>query len=146
MARIQKTPLQKAGSNWDVDHSELGGRISRRPKRRESTENAPGPKRKSAMVTQNENANWNGSRSTARNRMNACMRQEAIQLNGVNTPKQSAAATTRIPANSHVEIDIAESDITLRRSIPAAHRRKSNSPQPGPPPGNIENSLCTVQR
>ena len=38
-------------------YSESEWTMSRRPNRRESSENAPGPKRKSAAVTLNENAN-----------------------------------------------------------------------------------------
>lgn len=137
--------------NWVVDirvcgvYFEWVGRISRRPKRRQSTENAPGPKRRRADVTQRENASSRMSRSTSKNSMVICARPEAMQLRGVKAPIQSEMARTIKPAASQNGISTVDFTIRLRRSIPAAHRRRIRSPIPAPPTGNMEKSLCTAR-
>src|SRR5262249_36243641 len=74
--------------------------------------------------------------------MKTCTAPERQQTTGVNAPRQNAPASMTMPI-SHMAIETVGSAVLLRTSIPAAQTRKSRSPQPAAPAGNIENSLCT---
>jgi len=120
--------------------------MRRRPNRRESIENAPGPKRKRAVMTQIEKTSRKGSGACGHSNMRTCTSAETQHTTGVKAPRQNAPASMITPAISQVAIGTDVLVTLFRTSIPAAHRRKSTSPQPAAPAGNIENSLCTALR
>jgi len=87
--------------------------MSLRPNRRESSENAPGPRSKRAAVTQSENPHRNGSGSCGPSRMKNSNRAETLQVTGVSAPRQNAPASMNVPAISHLAIETVASAALL---------------------------------
>src|SRR5580704_4175779 len=98
---IRKTTFELLmASRWTHLASEWT--MSRRPNKRESSENAPGPRRKRTAFTQNEKANRKSSGSYARRNMKIRNKTQTQQVIGVNKPRQNAATTITTAANSQV--------------------------------------------
>jgi hypothetical protein len=148
LARWVSSESGEIGEDSMTHHSiyvEFVQTISRRPNRRESMENAPGPKRNSAVVRQSEKTNWRGSGRGSKTRENACSKAEMLQLMGVSAPKQNAPTRMLKTALSQREIERFVTAVP-RTSAVAAQSRRSSNPHPAAPAGNIENSLCTTLR
>ena len=136
------------------DLGDFGMTISRLPKRRESTEKAPGPSnaRDIAITTIRPAVIPERLASGNANEAKATVKQDAAAMllaTGVRNPKRRHTPlpkATKLVASAGVATppSFAKSDIaSMINTSPTAARRISN-PAPGPPLGNVENSLCSV--
>jgi len=130
-------------------------KISWRPNSRASTENTPGPSKASAtaMTTISKEATLpsNGPRATIGSQESARARMPRVikmLTTGVRNPikrqaphparaRQTATSTIRSPALERHHKPCAEA------MAPTTTRIRSSA-DPGLPPGNVENSLCSV--
>ena len=130
--------------------------ISRRPKRCESSENAPGPRnpiaaaiittRKVVSGESNKPGVVIGNRESATPALAKPTRMLAI---GVSSPIRSKAPVITV-SKPTAHVPSARLLGSVRHSPPwtaavtPTVARKSRRPKPGPPPGNVENNLCSL--
>lgn len=162
MGRKSKMPwLSVLRSAVDVTYGfsrreNCGITISRRPNRRESIENAPGPRRpREPAITATRTAasrTWGESKASTGTTKNAATTQETIPRmppTGVKKPSKRdsplvTAINVKVPMDRIAASDRVRVDRPARsRTIPVV-ARNNRRPMPGHPPGNVENNLCSV--
>ncbi len=132
-----------------------GTTISLRPNKRESIENAPGPRRpREAAMTPTRTAtpliSGGFKLSTGIDNSAAAMQHTAASTppTGVKRPAirdrpLATAIKAKAPVN-HIEVsDRMRVDTPAKINRIPAVDRSSSRPMPGPPPGNVENNLCS---
>ena len=128
--------------------------ISRRPKSRESIENAPGPSRlRAAAITARRVATalicgrFKESMGTRERATTALHIVARIPPTGIRKPSRSETPLTKaIRATAQLEdvkvpVPNRNDEVSVMRTIPAA-ARNSRRPTPGQPLGKVEKSLC----
>lgn len=148
--RLTQFGYQPSGGRWEV----RGMMISRRPKRRASTDKAPGPSNTMAPATTisriadslNSIRLWVGA---GNHDMVMLAQPNAVKMApmGVRNPSSSDAplAIASKPAIQALSATAPARYIVpwTATIIPTATRNRS-SPTPGHPPGNVENNLCSA--
>jgi len=135
---------------------ERGGiTISRRPNKRPSTENAPGPSKAMPMAVTNINAATKRTPNDARG--GAGIQERVMAKTHKATTKLASGVMNPTIKPSPLRSSIAETLHTRtewwlkperykpprRTAIPPRAARNSSRPIPGRPLGNVENSLCS---
>jgi hypothetical protein len=141
---------------WFSGRENCGITISRRPNSRESIENAPGPRRpKEAAMTATRTAAIRPSEEPKES-MGTTKKAAAAQHivpstppTGVKNPSKrdkplATAINAKVTVDSIAVSDPARVEKPASTSTIALVARNNRRPIPGDPPGNVENSRCSV--
>ena len=120
--------------------------MRRLPKMRASTEYAPGPRSARIPVFRIETAKWKESLPLVQWAANNSKIIIRIEEYGVKTPMHRLLAMLALRKSAQGEFTSVQCAVPSFRNVAATTNRSRRSAMPGNPVGNIENSLCTIER